>query len=215
MMRKPSFVAAAVAAGVVLLAATQLLAQRPAPQPTPPQNGIALLNFSTVMMNSARLKKSMETWNTELDGKKADLKKEADLGNQLTEKVRSLPEGSPERKKLEQEVAKMRADYELHGKRARDDARERESKILYSWLREFQDDLARYAQANNLQLILRHEPTPDDLSDPRTIYAEFQKPIVYQRAFDTTTAVTEAVNRHGTTASSTNRTTAPPRPVQK
>jgi Skp family chaperone for outer membrane proteins len=214
-MRTPFFVAATVACTAGLLAATQLLAQRPAGPSAAPQNGIALMNFSSVMVNSARLKKSMETWNTELDGKKADLKKEADLGNQLTEKVRSLPEGSPERKKLEQEVAKMRADYELHGKRARDEARERESKILCAWLREFQDDLARYAQANNLQLILRHEPTPDDLSDPRTIYAEFQKPIVYQRAFDSTAAVTEVANRRGTTASSTNRTTAPPRPVQK
>ena len=65
---------------------------------------------------SVRFKQSIDTLKKEYDAKAQALKQEGDTGNQLTEKVRSMPAGSPERKKLEQEVLKMRADFELHGK---------------------------------------------------------------------------------------------------
>jgi Skp family chaperone for outer membrane proteins len=213
-MKSPYIVAAVLVCGVGLLAATQLSAQRPAAPAAGPATGISLLNLSSILQNSGRLKKAMESWNTELDTRKAELKKESDLGNQLTEKVRSLAEGTPERKKLEQEVTKMRADYELHGKRARDEARDREAKILYSFLREMQDEVTRYASANGTRLILRYDPPPEDYSDPRAIYQEVTRPIVYQRAPDCTAPILEALNRRGG-ANTATRPAAPNRPIQK
>ncbi len=213
-MKKPYVVAAAIVGIIGLVATSQLAAQRTGGAAAPPATGIALLNLSTIMQSSGRLKKSMETWNAELETKKAELKKEADLGNQLTEKVRTLAEGSPERKKLEQEVTKMRADYELHGKRARDDARDREAKILFSFLHEVHDEVARYASSTGAQLILRYDPPLSDFSDPRAVYQEITRPVVYQRLGECTTPILESLNRRSG-ASTASRPAPPGKSIQK
>jgi Skp family chaperone for outer membrane proteins len=193
-MRFSLAAAAAVVGCVGLLTISTLSAQRPV-APTAPRDGVALVDVAAVSQKCARLTQSLETLKHDYESKAASFKQEAEAGNQLTEKVRKMPAGSPERKKLEQQVLKMRADFELHGKRITDDAHESETKLYVSMFRELNDELARYAQANGIQLVLRYDVPPLDLSDPRAVLQEIQKPIVYQRGVDVTPVVLEAVNR--------------------
>ena len=186
--------AAAVICCVGLLAISSISAQRPA-SPSAPRDGVALVDVATVSQKCARLTQSLEALKIEYESNAAGFKKEADVGNQLTEKARQLPAGSPERKKLEQEILKKRADFELHGKRITEDTRERESKLYVSMFRELNEELSRYAQANGIQLVLRYDVPPLDLSDPRSVLQEIQKPIVYQRGVDVTPVVVDALNR--------------------
>jgi hypothetical protein len=143
------------------------------------------------------------------------LKKEGEAGNRITEDARKLPPGSPERKEMEQKVLALRADFELHGKKVNDETRERETKIVYSMLQELKEEMARHAQANGEQLILRLDPTPPDLTNPRAILAEIQKPIVYQRGNDVTPAILEALNRRAPAAAATSRAPASGNPASK
>jgi hypothetical protein len=46
-----------------------------------------------------------------------------------------------------------------------------------------------------VQLVLRYEPTPRELVDPKAILREVQKLIVYQRGIEVTPSVLEAMNR--------------------
>src|SRR5262249_36092850 len=108
--------------------------------------------------------------------------------------------GSTERKNVEQQVLKARADYELHGKKIKEDLLDSESKIILTFLADMNAELERYAKANQVRLILRNDPTPPDLSDPRMILQELNKPIVYQRGNDVTASVLEAMNRRGPVA---------------
>ena len=192
-MRIP-LIAAAVAGSVGLLAVSQISAQRPSP-PAPPRNGVALVNMASITQGSVRLNQAMETLKKEYLAKAEGLKKEGEQGNQLTEEARKLPPGTPQRKELEQKILKLRADYELHGKKVTNDTREGETKIMFSLTREIQDELARYAQANGVQLVLRYDPTPAEMTDPRLILQEIQKPIVYQREAEVTPAILESMNR--------------------
>jgi Skp family chaperone for outer membrane proteins len=170
-----------------------LLAQRPAGPVA--RGGPALVDMTAIVQNSSRLKQDMVKLKDQYEAKAAELKKESDRGNKMTEDARKLPPSSPERKEMEQKVLKLRADFELHGKRINDDTREQEAKIVYAMLRELQDELARHAQVNGEQLILRYDPTPPDLNSSQAILAEIQKPIVYQRGSEITPAVLEAMNR--------------------
>jgi len=45
-----------------------------------------------------------------------------------------------------------------------------------------------------VQLILRYDPTPEDLSDPRIIMREIHKPIVYQSGLEATSPVLGSLN---------------------
>ncbi|MBI3837027.1 MAG: OmpH family outer membrane protein [Planctomycetia bacterium] len=204
-MRMPLAAAAAVISCVGLLAVSNLSAQRPASSATP-RSGVALVDVAGISQKCARLTQSLEALKHEYESNAASFKKEADVGNQLTEKVRQMPAGSPERKQLEQEVLKRRADFELHGKRITEDARERETRLYVSMFRELNDELARYAQANGVQLILRYDVAPLDLSDPRAVLQEIQKPIVYQRDMDVTPTVLDLVNRRSGPLGSTSKT---------
>ena len=187
---------------------SKLSAQRPT-TPQAPRGGPVLVDMAVVAQNSVRLKQSMEALKADYKATAEELKKESEQGNRVTEEARKLPAGSPERKELEQKVLKMRADFELHGKKINDNTRERETKIVYGMLLELKEELARHAQANGEQLILRLDRTPpEQLSNPQAILAEIQKPIVYQRNSEITPAILEALNRRGPAAPTAGRAPA-------
>jgi hypothetical protein len=206
-MRTPLVVAFVLAGGLGLIAVSQLAAQRPAVRPAAGTKTV-LVDMSAVAQNSTRLKQSMDALRAEYMAKGEALKKEGEQGNRMTEEARKLPAGSPQRKEMEQKVLKLRADFELHGKKVNDETRERETKIVYSMLQELKEELARHAQTNGEQLILRYDPTPPDLTNARAILAEIQKPIVYQRGNEITQPVLEAMNRRAPAAAPTARAPA-------
>jgi Skp family chaperone for outer membrane proteins len=210
-MRIRLVAAVAVVGCVGLLAVSQISAQRSGIN-APPPNGVAVVNMASITQNSVRLNKAMDALKKEYLAKGEDLKKEGERGNQLTEEARKLPPGTPERKELEQKLLKLRADYELHGKKVTNDTREGETKIMFSLTREVQDELARYAQANGVQLMLRYEPTPEELTDPRLILQEIQRPIVYQRGAEITPAILESMNHRAPTGGPA--TTRAPQPAK-
>jgi hypothetical protein len=151
--------------------------------------------MTAIVQGSNRIKQEMDKLKAQYQGRAEDLKKESERGNKMTEEFRKLPAGSPERKDLEQKVLQLRAEFELHGKRINDETREQESKIVYSMLRDLQEELAKHARANGERLILRYDAAPPDLNSSQAILAEIQKPIVYQRGAEITPAIVEALNR--------------------
>jgi len=191
-----SLIAQAVVAGCIgLLLVSTLNAQRPGGAPS--RSGAALIDVGAIAQNSTKLKQQLEGLKAELEAKAAEFKKESDQGNALTEKLRKMPPNTPERKKLEEQLLKMRADFELRGKRVDQEAHEKESKLIYAMSRELHEELARYAQANGIQLILQHNTAPRELIDRQAIVQEIQKPVIYQRDSDITPMILEAMNRRG------------------
>jgi Skp family chaperone for outer membrane proteins len=213
-MRTPLVVSVAIAGCFGLLAVTQLAAQRPQ-SPSASRNATVLVDMSAIMKDSARFNQAMERLKNEYQTKAEKMKQESERGNQLTAELRTLPPSDPRRKQLEEQIMKMRADYELEGKKVTNDIRDAESKIVLGLLGELKGELERYAQANQVKLILRNDPTPPDLTDPRMILQEIHKPIVYQEGSDVTPAILDTLNRGAAPAASVPTTgRAPARPVR-
>jgi len=194
---KKSLVALVVLATLVGLPVTTALWGQ-APATRAPRRTAALVDMATIMKNSNRFNAAMEKLKAQYEAKAEELKKDGERGNQLTEELRQLPQNSPKRKELEQEILKMRADYELKGKRITEDIRDSESKIVLGLSGEVKAELLRYGQATGTPLILRANPEPPNLTDPRIILQEIHKPIVYQANADVTPAILDSLNR-GTT----------------
>lgn len=207
-MNKSLVVAFGIAGCVGLLAALPTLAQRPQ-SPATPKSGAALVNTGVIMKSSNRFNAAMEKLKAQYEAKAEELKKDGERGNQLTEELRQLPPGSPKRKQLEQDLLKMRADYEIKGKRITEDIRDSEAKIVMGLMKELGEELARYSQATGTQIVLRDNPDPPNLTDPQIILQEIHKPIVYQNNLDVTSAVLDGLNR-GTTPPTASRPIAPP-----
>jgi len=181
-------------AGFLLMSVSVAMAQ-PAKPAGIPRGVPALVDMTAVVQGSNRIKQDMDKLKAQYEARAQDLKKESERGNKMTEDFRKLPASSPERKDLEQKVLQLRAEFELHGKRINDETREQEGKIVYSMLRELQEELAKHARANGERLVLRYDSTPPDLNSSQAILAEIQKPIVYQRGAEITPAIVEALNR--------------------
>ena len=207
-MRSPLVVSLVVACGIGLLAVTQLVAQRPQ-APSRPLSDTVLVDMSEIMRKSARFNQAMERLKGEYEAKAAKLKQEVDRGNQITEELRQMAPSDPRRKQLEQQILKMRADYEIDGKRVQSEIRDSETKIIVGLLGELKGELSQYAQANQIQLILRNDPTPPELTDPRMIMQEIHKPIVYQAGSDVTPAILNGLNRGVAPPAGAPRTGAP------
>jgi Skp family chaperone for outer membrane proteins len=199
-MKKSLVIALAVAGSAGLAGVSRLSAERSAA----PQNGIAVVDMKTVFRNSSRIQQAKEEFAKQLQAKQESFKKDGERGNQMVEKARTLPSGSPERKKLEQEIMKLDADLKYEGKRADREFREKESMVYFGLLRDVREELGRYAQGNRLQLVLGVDP-PADLSDPQAVMQEVSKAIVYHRSTDITAAVSEAVNRRGASTAPTSK----------
>ena len=110
---------------------------------------------------------------------------------------------------MEQELLKMRADYELKGKRVTDEIRDSESKIVLGLMKDINAELQRYGQATGTQLVIRANPEPPNLTEPRVIIQEIHRPIVYQAGIDATSTVLDTMNRGTTPPATANRPAAP------
>ncbi len=214
-MRMP-LVAAAILVGFVgLLTVSQIYAQRPA-APQTPRNGVAVLDVFAIVQGSTKIKQAKDSLTAEIEAKKTSFQKESERGKALTEKFRTLPPNSPDREKLEREILKMKADFELEGKKFERESQEKQTKVWYSLSRDMQEEVDKFAKANGIQLVLRSEPPQPDLTDPQAIGQEIRKLIVYQRGMDVTPALVEAVNRRPAGVPSTARGPAPPaKPAQR
>jgi Skp family chaperone for outer membrane proteins len=215
-MRMTHFALVVAIGGVGLIAASQLWAQRPV-APSSPRGGPVLVNMGAIMKHSARFNQSMERLKQEYEAKARELQKEGEQGNQITEEMRKMPANTPERKKLEEEIMQRRADYELHGKKVTEEIRDHEAKIVLGLLGDLKQELDRYGQASGTPLILRYDPAPEELTDPRMILQEIHKPIVYQSGLDATGSILEGLNRGAPpgAAPATGRAPAPARGVQR
>lgn len=213
-MRRLMVFMMAVTMGVALLTGSQLAAQRTASGPAR-RSPIALLDVSAVTQSSMRFKNLMEGLKKEYVAKAEVLKKEGESGNAKTEELRKLKPNSPEYKALEQDILKLRADYELHGKRMTEEIRDAEAKIVMSLMADVKHELARYAQANGVPVVIRTDPSPPELTDARMILQEIHKPIVYSRGNDVTPVILEALNGRGSGPAATTARPGANRPAPR
>jgi Skp family chaperone for outer membrane proteins len=190
---RPSFAFAALLAVTVgPLLTTAAMAQAPPAR----RSGTAVVDMAAIMKGANRFNAAMEKLKAQYEAKAEELKKDGERGNQLTEQLRALPQNSPQRKEMEDSILRLRADYELKGKRITEEIRDSESKLVLGLVGEVRGELERYGQATGTQLILRANPVPPNLNDPRIILQEIHKPIVYQAPnVDATTLILDAMNR--------------------
>lgn len=204
---RPAFAfTALLAVSVGPLVTSAAMAQAPPAR----RSGTAVVDMATIMKGANRFNAAMEKLKAQFEAKGEELKKDGERGNQLTEQLRALPQNSPQRKEMEDSILRLRADYELKGKRVTEEIRDSESKLVLGLVGEVRGELERYGQASGTQLILRANPIPPNLNDPRIILQEIHKPIVYQAPnSDATTLILDALNRGAPSAAPAGAGAAP------
>jgi Skp family chaperone for outer membrane proteins len=135
-----------------------------------------------------QMKKEMETIETEL---KADREKIA----QQEQQRNTFNVGSAEYKKMDEDIARQMAEFNLKMGKLRKEFLEREAKVYYQTYLEVVDAVKYYAKRQSIGLVLRFNGEPVDPNRRDDVLREINKPVVVQDQIDITPDVLALLNR--------------------
>ncbi len=169
---------------------------RPAPAMGPMQHSVvAVIDLNHVMNNYVNAKKQVE--GLQKDGMAADtnLRKDNAQIEALKEKLKDFKPGSPDYKRMEEEITQRISDLKVRASIEQRDFQERQMKAMYKIYGEISEEVKRYAQANGVLLVMDYSSDPVDPNVPATIQRAVSRPFVYQGGPDITDAVLNALNQ--------------------
>ena len=94
--------------------------------------------------------------------------------------------GSAEYKKMDEDIARQMAEFNLKMGKLRKDFLEREAKVYYQTYLEVVDAVKYYAKQHNIGLVLRFNGEPVDPNRRDDVLREINKPVVVQDQIDIT-----------------------------
>jgi Skp family chaperone for outer membrane proteins len=205
------FWAALVASVMAVLAIGDLHAQQ-RPAAAPVTGGSAVVDISYIFKYHARFKTMMDGMKKEVEAAEGSFKKERDRIAAKSEQLKNFKPGSPDFKKLEEDLTREGADFQLKVSLKKKEFMEREAKIYYTVYQEVNDEVKYYADRNGISLVLRFNGDPVDVNNRESVMREINKPIVYQHGIDITPNILDTLNQRaagGGTATRPKSATAP------
>ena len=157
--------------------------------------GIAVVDISYIFKKHERFRTAMESMKKEMETIEGQLKADREKIAQSEQQRNTYNVGTPEHKQLDEEVARMMAEFNLKMGRLRKDFLEREAKVYYQTYLEVVDAVNMYAKRQNIGLVLRFNGESVDPNRREDVLREINKPVVAQDQIDITPDVLMLLNR--------------------
>lgn len=164
------------------------------------KHGIAVVDVSYIFKEHVRFRATMDSMKKEMENIEAQLKADRDRIAQTEQERNRFSPGSAEYKKLDEEVARMMAEFNLKMTRLRKDFLEREAKVYYQTYLEVVEAIGYYAKRHNIGLVIRFNGEPVDPNRREDVLREINKPVPWQDNIDITPDVLALLNRDNATA---------------
>ena len=194
----------AMAAAAVLSTFSFLSAQQPAapagqgPNPAganASKYSVAVVDISYIFKKHERFKATMEQMKKEMETIEAELKADREKISLQEQERNKYNSGSAEFKKMDEDIARQMADFNLKMGKIRKEFLEREAKVYYQTYLEVVDAVKYYAKRQNIGLVLRFNGEPVDPNRRDDVLREINKPVVVQDQIDITPDVLALINR--------------------
>jgi Skp family chaperone for outer membrane proteins len=168
------------------------------PSANAPKYGYAVVDVTYIFKNYAKFNQQMEQMKTAMEGADTQLKADRDAVASKEEMRQQYNPGSPEFKTVDEEVARLKAEFQLKAGKIRRDFMEREAQVYYSTFMEVSNAVQYYAQQHNIGMVLRFNGDSIDPNNREDILRAINKPVVFQNNVDITPDVLALLNRGGT-----------------
>jgi Skp family chaperone for outer membrane proteins len=158
------------------------------------------------LVNVDRILKDYKPLNDKLDPLKAEAKeldatvqvRQAELetiGNQLRQ---TLP-GSPDQQRLQIQLVKMQGDFQRFVATGRNNLQTKEASTYLAFFRQLDAEIAKYAKAHGLKLVIRQSETSLDDGQPlQDVFKALNRSILYEEGLDITDAILKALQTSST-----------------
>ncbi len=178
--------------------------------PSGPPTHVAVIDVGYIFKNHAKFKGMMEKMRDEVMTAENGLKAERDRVNGLVEQLKGFNVGTPEYKKLEAEIAKAQADFNVTAQIQKKEFMEREAKVYLQVYTEIEKAVEQFAKQHRIAVVHRFDGETVDGSDRNQILRSITKPIVYlEPGIDITVDILKKLNAQSGVAGQPNG--VPPR----
>ena len=130
---------------------------------------IAVVDITNVFTNHEGFKQKLAAMRVEVRGFGAQITEENKALVKMRDRLQTFTPGSPDFKKLEEELARQASDHEVRGKLKQKDVMDQEAKIYFETYQEIVREVAKMADAYGINLVLKYEGSPIDPSDRNAI----------------------------------------------
>jgi Skp family chaperone for outer membrane proteins len=156
---------------------------------------IAVVDISYIFKRHERFKATMESMKKEMEGIEGELKGDREKIGQLEQQRNQFQSGSAEYKKMDEDIARQMAEFNLKMGKLRKEFLEREASVYYKTYLEVVEMVKYYAKRQNIGLVLRFNGEPVDATRRDDVLREINKPVVLQDQIDITPDVLALINR--------------------
>ena len=177
--------------------------------------GVAIVDLSYVLKNHAGFNQRLEELRREAEAAQADLTAKRDAVQKLIVQLDDFQRGSPDYKKLEEEITKRQANLQVDLNITKKKFAETEAKVYYEAYQQVAAEIKSYADAAHINLVLKFNGDPVNKDSPEEIQREMLSLVLYyNQAIDITPIVLERLKgqpgRQGPAPSSAQRPGVPP-----
>ena len=186
--------------GLVSSAAAPVLAQSAAAAPaaagfsagaSASQYHIAVVDISFIFKNYPAFTSQIEKLKGEMEAADGSLRAERDRLVQMEEERNTKKPGSPEFKQLDENLARLKAEFSIKQGTVRRDFLEKEATVYFTCYNQVAEKVKAYADKNNIGMVLRFtgdEPGVDRTAAPdrEAVMRLIMQPIIHQNHIDIT-----------------------------
>ena len=190
-----SFVLAALAALLVVASPASLAQAQNAAGANAQKFGIAVVDVSYIFKNHASFRTKMDSMKDEMQGIEKQLEAERQKIVAKEEAKKGFKPGSTEFSQLDDELATMKAQFQLNMQRLRKGFLEKEAKAYYDTYQQVSQAISYYAERQKIGLVLRFNGEPADPLQREAILRDINKPVQFQNKIDITPDILAMVNR--------------------
>jgi Skp family chaperone for outer membrane proteins len=173
-----------------------------------PSLPIALVNVDRIFKTHQPFQKKLEPLKAEAREFEQQVQvRQAELDTVLGQLRRAAP-GSPEQQKLQLQLVKLQTELQQFVNNGRQELQKKEAALYLSFFRRVDAEIARYAKAHGVKLVIRQPETSLEENQPLTeTLKALNRGILYEEGLD----ITEAILR-GLEASPDDRLSSRPSP---
>lgn len=176
---------------------------------------VVVIDINSIFKNHQRFKGTMDDIKKEIAEFENYLRDQRTAITQQTERLKSLPQGTPEYQQLEEQIAQKHTNLQLETGRKRKEILENEAKVYYNAYKEIEEHVENFARQNGIALVLRFSSEDMDPTKRDSVLQGVNRAVVFQDRLNITSLIIDSLNRR-TPATATRQPYVPGRaPVSR
>ena len=155
---------------------------------------VAVIDINFIFKNHLRFKQTMDEIKKEIETFEGYLRGQRNKITTKTEQLQSMPAGSPQYSRLEEEVAGMHTSLSLETGRKRKEILEREARVYFNSYKDIEGRVSKFADQYGIGLVLRFNSEPMEATKRESGLQGINRAVVFQRSLNITNAIIEDLN---------------------